>query len=125
MFKANIKLILQRALIRSTMSYAFPAWESVADTYHLKLQRLQNKVLRIIVNFKVHTGLRFAHGFQPSVCIRLYNKNCAGNKKKSYKITRMNMFAVCDTAKPDIENIRCLNLAVVKLTTVQVTKLPL
>jgi hypothetical protein len=43
----------------------------------------------------------------------------------SYKIIRMNMFAVQDKAKPDIENISGLNLAVVKLTTVQVTKLPL
>jgi hypothetical protein len=25
--------------------------------------------------FQVHTGPRFAHGFQPSVCIRIYNKN--------------------------------------------------
>jgi hypothetical protein len=38
---------------------------------------------------------------------------------------RMDMFAVLDKAKLDIENIRGLNLAVVKLTTVQVTKLPL
>jgi hypothetical protein len=34
---------------------------------------------------------------------------------------RMNMFA--DKTKKDTENIRGLNLAVVKLTTVQVTKL--
>jgi hypothetical protein len=29
--------------------------------------------------------------------------NCAGNKQKSYKIMRMNMFAAQDKAKPDIE----------------------
>jgi hypothetical protein len=45
--------------------------------------------------------------------------------KKSYKIMRMNMFAVQGKAKSDIENIRVLNLAVVKLTNVQVAKLPL
>jgi hypothetical protein len=38
---------------------------------------------------------------------------------------RMNMLAVYDKAKPDIENITGLNLAVVKLMTVQLTKLPL
>jgi hypothetical protein len=38
---------------------------------------------------------------------------------------RMNMFAIEDKAKPDIENIRGLNLAVVKITTFQATKLPL
>jgi hypothetical protein len=35
----------------------------------------------------------------------------------------MNIFAVKDKAKPDIESIRGLNLAAVKLTTVQVTRL--
>jgi hypothetical protein len=35
------------------------------------------------------------------------------------------MFALQDKAKPDTENIRGSNLAVVKLTTVQMTKLPL
>jgi hypothetical protein len=38
---------------------------------------------------------------------------------------RMNMFAVQDKAKPGTENIRGLNLAMDKLATVQVTKLPL
>jgi hypothetical protein len=35
------------------------------------------------------------------------------------------MFAVEGKVKPDIENIRGLNLAVVKLTTAQVTTLPM
>jgi hypothetical protein len=37
----------------------------------------------------------------------------------------MNMFAVYYKVKPDIGNIGGLNLALVKLTTIQVTKLPL
>jgi hypothetical protein len=36
---------------------------------------------------------------------------------------RMNMFAAQDKVKRDVENIRGLNLVVVKPTTVQVTKL--
>jgi hypothetical protein len=36
---------------------------------------------------------------------------------------RMDMFEVEDNAKPDIENVRGLNLAVVRLKTVQMTKL--
>jgi hypothetical protein len=32
------------------MTYACPAWEFVVETYLLKLQRLQNKVLRTIGN---------------------------------------------------------------------------
>jgi hypothetical protein len=40
-------------------------------------------------------------------------------------ITRMYMFAILDKAKPDIENIRDLNLAVARNMTVQVIKLVL
>jgi hypothetical protein len=37
----------------------------------------------------------------------------------------MRMFAILDKANPDIESIRGLNVAAVKHTTVQVTRLPL
>jgi hypothetical protein len=36
----------------------------------------------------------------------------------------MRMFAILDKANPDIESIRGLNLAAIKHTTVQVTRLP-
>jgi hypothetical protein len=55
----------------------------------------------------------------------IIKQNGAGDKQKSYGIMRMNMFAVQDTVKPDIGNIRGSNLATVKLTAVQVTRLPL
>jgi hypothetical protein len=47
---AHIKLIMYRALIRSIMTYACPTWEFAADTHLMKLQRLQNRVLRVIGN---------------------------------------------------------------------------
>jgi hypothetical protein len=37
---SNIKLTLYKALIRSIMTYASPAWEFAANTHLLKLQRL-------------------------------------------------------------------------------------
>jgi hypothetical protein len=37
----------------------------------------------------------------------------------------MKVFAILDKAKPDVENIRGLNLAAVRYTTVHVTRLPL
>jgi hypothetical protein len=55
---ANIKLNLYKALTRSTMTYASPAWEFAADTHLLKLQRLQNKVLRAVGNFLRRTPIR-------------------------------------------------------------------
>jgi hypothetical protein len=45
---SHIKLTLHRALIRSVMTYACPAWEFAAEIHLLKLQRLQNRVLRTI-----------------------------------------------------------------------------
>jgi hypothetical protein len=58
---ANIKLTLHKALIRSVMNYASPAWEFAVDTQIIKLQRLQNKVLRTIGNFPRRTPFREMH----------------------------------------------------------------
>jgi hypothetical protein len=49
-FSAKIKLTIHKALIRIVITYAFSVWELATDTYLLKLQRLQNKVLRTIGN---------------------------------------------------------------------------
>jgi hypothetical protein len=50
-------------------------------------------------------------------------QNYAGNKQKSYKIMKMQMSAILGKAKPNTEKIRGLNLAAVKHTTVQVSRL--
>jgi hypothetical protein len=55
---ANIKLVHHKALIRSVMTYACPAWELAADTYLLKLQRLQNKGLHNTGNYLRCTSIR-------------------------------------------------------------------
>jgi hypothetical protein len=55
------KLIIYKALIRSMLTYACPAWEFAADSYLLKLQRLQNRVLRTIGNLPSHTPIRDLH----------------------------------------------------------------
>jgi hypothetical protein len=43
------------------MTYAFPGWEFSADSHLLKLQRLQNKVLRTIGNFPRRTPIHDLH----------------------------------------------------------------
>jgi hypothetical protein len=43
------------------MTYACRAWEFAAETYLLKLQRLQNKVLRTIGNLPRRTLVRDMH----------------------------------------------------------------
>jgi hypothetical protein len=54
----NIKLALHKALIKSVMTYVCPAWELAENAYHLKLQRLQKKVLRTIGYFPKCTHVR-------------------------------------------------------------------
>jgi hypothetical protein len=58
---AKIRLTLHKALIRTVITYACPAWELAADTYLLKLQRLPNKVLRTIGNVPRCTPVRDMH----------------------------------------------------------------
>jgi hypothetical protein len=43
------------------MTYACPTWDFVADIHLMKLQRLQNKVLRTIGNFPRRTPVRELH----------------------------------------------------------------
>jgi hypothetical protein len=43
------------------MTYACPAWEFAANRHLIKLQRLQNKVLRTIGNFARRTPVREMH----------------------------------------------------------------
>jgi hypothetical protein len=48
-------------LIRTAMTYASPTWEFAAETHLLKLQRLQNRVLRTTGNLPSHTSVRDMH----------------------------------------------------------------
>jgi hypothetical protein len=57
----NIKSTLHKALIRSVMTNACPAWEFGAESHLLKLQRLYNRVLRTIGNFPRRTSVRDMH----------------------------------------------------------------
>jgi hypothetical protein len=43
------------------MTYACPTWDFAADTHLMKLQRLQNKVVRTIGNFPRRTPVRELH----------------------------------------------------------------
>jgi hypothetical protein len=52
-------------------------------------------------------------------------QDCSDGKRKSYKITKMQMFATSDKVKPYTKSTNGLNLAAVRLTTVQMTKLSL
>jgi hypothetical protein len=70
-------LTLHKALIRSVMTYACPAWEFAAVCHLLKLQRLQNRVLRTIGNFPRRTSVRDMHKvFQIPYVYDYITKSC-------------------------------------------------
>jgi hypothetical protein len=56
-----MKLNLHKEPTRSVVTFVIPAWELVADTYLLKLQRIQNKVFRTIGNFPRCIAIRDLH----------------------------------------------------------------
>jgi hypothetical protein len=107
----NSKLTLHKALIRSIMTYACPAWEFAADTH---LMKLQNKVLCTTGRFPRNTPTRDIHiyrvhflfymnifiHFQIPYIYDYITKLCS-NKPKWFNITRI--FATMDKVKPDTE----------------------
>jgi hypothetical protein len=74
---ANIKLTFHKALIRSVMTCASTAWEFAADIRLIKLQRLQNKVIRTIANYPRCTLVRDLHvAFQIPFVYDYITKSC-------------------------------------------------
>jgi hypothetical protein len=53
--------VKRRPQRRSVLTCACPAWLLTADTHHLKLQHVQNKVLRTIGNASRYTADRDLH----------------------------------------------------------------
>jgi hypothetical protein len=121
----NIKPNPHKALIRSEMMYTCAAWHLAAGTYLLKLQRLQNNVLRAAGNFQrcipirdLHTAFNVPHVYDyiTKFCIQ-QAEDIQNHKNEHVRQYR--------TRRSQTENVRRLSLAVVNLTTVQVTQLPL
>jgi hypothetical protein len=114
---ANIKLIMYRAI----MTYACPTREFAADTHLMKLQRLQNRVLRAISKLDRFTPIRDLHlafkiPYVYDYITKLYRRQA------EVILDHENLSVVqLDKEKPGIGNIRGLNLATVKSTIVQVS----
>jgi hypothetical protein len=95
-----------------------PSWELAADTHLLKLQRMQNKVLRTAGNFlrctpvrDLHTSfnLPYVYDYVRKLCRRQADEHVRGIGQGEARHRKY----------------RDINLAMVKLTTDEVTKLPL
>jgi hypothetical protein len=97
------------------MTYACPAWDFAAESHLLKLQRLQNKVLRTIGSFPRRTSVRDMHvGFQIPYVYDYITKLCR-QQAEVIQNHKMRMFVILDKARPHTENIRGSNLAALPL----------
>jgi hypothetical protein len=106
------------------MTYACLAWEFAADTHLIKLQRLQNKVLCTVGNFPKRTPVREMHmAFHLPYVYDYTTKLCRQQAEVTINHDNENVRYILDKAKPDIENIRGLNLVAVEHTTIHVTRL--
>jgi hypothetical protein len=122
---ANNKLIILRALIKRKMTCACHAWEYAADNHLLKLQHLENKVLRTTGNFPRHTLVRDLHvAFKLPHLYDYITKLCR-QQAEVIRNHENEKFATLDKVRSETGNTRGLNLAAVKHTTVQVTRLPM
>jgi hypothetical protein len=98
----------------------------MADTYVLILQRLQNEVLRTIAKFPRHTPVRDFHmAFHLPYVYDYITKLCRRQQAEVIEYDENEHVRGIGQGEADLENTRGINLAVVKLATVQVTKLPL
>jgi len=77
------------------LTYACPEWELQADSYLLKMQRLQNRALRTIGNLPRHTPIRDLHrSLKVSIHIYIYVITLhAGSKRALYAAMTMLLFA--------------------------------
>jgi hypothetical protein len=101
------------------MTYC-PAWEFAANNHLLKLQRLQNKVLRTLGNFPRRTPVRYLHmAFKLPYIYDYITKLC----RQQAEVTQNHENSNVRNIGQGTGNIGGLNLAAVKHTTVQVTRL--
>jgi hypothetical protein len=115
----NIKLMLYNALIRPVTTHACPTWEYAADGHHLKLQRLENRVIRSAGNLDRCTSVREVQvAFLTCVTIQIMQDTGRSNAKSC---NSEYTYLILDKGKPGIRSLCGLNLAAVRLTTVQLT----
>jgi hypothetical protein len=124
---ANTKITLHKALIRSVIIYACRVWELAADTFLLKFQRMQNKVLRTIGNFPrciLVRDLHIAFNIPYVYDYVLWKKLCRKHAQVTQNHENEHVRGI-GQGEARHRKYKRLKLAGGLLTTVQMTKLPL
>jgi hypothetical protein len=112
----NIKLLIYKALIRPIKVYACPTWEYAADAHLLKLQCLQNRVLRAVGNFDRPTPVRELHVAFKLPDVYDYITKLWWKQADVIQNRLIQMYMQLDKEKSCIGSIMGLNLVVVRLT---------
>lgn len=110
-----------RALIRSSMTFAYLGQEFAPDTILMTLQRLQNKVFRTIGIIARNTPARDMHNDFQIPYIYDYKTKLCRQQAQVIQTLKIHIFQILDKAKPNSENIRGLNLEAIKDMTVRVS----
>ena len=55
------KLLLYKVVVRTAMTYACPVWSITCKSNYDKLQRVQNKFLRLVGNYRNYTLITKMH----------------------------------------------------------------
>jgi hypothetical protein len=85
------------------MTYACPAWKFTPDNHQMRLQLLQNKILRTNGNFLRRTPVRDLHmAFKLPYMYDYITKLCRQEEQVIQKM-EMQMFATLGKAKPNTE----------------------
>ena len=72
--KNECTIILYKTLIRPTLTYSSPVWYGTKTTNYDKLQRLQNKILRISVDAPWFVRNSQIHGHLPYMTLLLHSQ---------------------------------------------------
>jgi hypothetical protein len=86
-----------------------------------EIERMETKFSAPLEIFQCTHRVAICTWFSNFPSYLIIHQNYAGNKQKSYKFKKMQVLAILDKENPDTGNIKGLNLAAVKHTTVQVT----
>jgi hypothetical protein len=98
------KMTLYKALIRLKMTYACPAWEPTAETHFMKMQRLQNKILRVLGGFPRSTPNHHMHmALQIPYIYDFITKTC---RKQAEVIRNHDNANVCNIGKGEAHHLK-------------------
>lgn len=81
--RQDVKLLIYKAIIRPTMTYASPIWHTTAKTHLQKLQITQNKCIRLATNSPIRTNLETLHSYLQIDLFPCHIKKLADNLRSA------------------------------------------